>query len=496
MRPRRPRLPFLPIAPTTVAILGVAAAVAITILGVFHLKEHSDSDAALRARLLATTLAERLRATSLEDRGAVVERAAGRSGAELLLLRQDGRVEIDGTLEAPEPERRLQFLVAGSGGANTALGRTRFHVAPLGAPLEHLSLVAFVHAPETPPATTKLLVLVAALTTLLVGIAALFALGFTRDVNSDVTFVRERIVEMAREDASPAGKPVPVRSMDQVGLLTAGFNVLVERFTAAERAYRQDLAGALAYDRDRSAFLGALSHELRTPLNAILGFSDVLLSEVDGPLSDEARENLTVVRTSGDHLRSLINDILDLSALESGELTLEQQEVDICQIAGEVVREEQVNAAGKPLEVVLEGSEVMASVDPRRVRQIIGNLVSNAVKFTAEGEVSVAVERRGRFVAIVVTDTGPGIAPQEQAAIFEEYQQAGDATTRRAGTGLGLAITRRLVQMHGGFIELESEVGRGARFTIVLPTEPTDTEPGQKKPISRRGDALATHEAR
>lgn len=490
MNTRRSRLPFLPIAPVTVAILGVAAAVVITILGVLHLREHSDADAALRARLLATTLAERLRATSLEDRGAVVERAAGRSGAELLLLRQDGEVEIDGSLSPPTAERSVALLVAGSGTTATALGRTRFHVAPLGAPLEHLSLVAFVHSPETPAATTKLIVLVAVLTALLIGIAALFALGFTRDVGSDVTYVRERIVEMAREGASPAGKLVPVRSMDQVGLLTAGFNVLVDRFTAAERAYRQDLAGALAYDRDRSAFLGALSHELRTPLNAILGFTDVLLSEVDGPLSQEARENLGVVRTSGDHLRSLINDILDLSALESGELMLEREDADVCAIAGEVVREEQVNAAGKPLEVVLRGDVVIAGVDPRRVRQIIGNVVSNAVKFTAEGEVTVEVARRGRFVAVVVTDTGPGIAPQEQAAIFEEYQQAGDATTRRAGSGLGLAITRRLVQMHGGFIELESEVGRGARFTIVLPMEPTETDSEPPSSIRRRREVL------
>src|SRR5207247_8401861 len=131
------------------------------------------------------------------------------------------------------------------------------------------------------------------------------------------------IVEMAREGAGPSGKSVAVRDTDQVGILTSAFNSLVERFTAAEHAYQHDLAGALAFDRDRSAFLAALSHELRTPLNAILGFADVLLAEVDGPLSDEARENLTVLRRSADHLRVLIHDILGLSALESGELRLD-----------------------------------------------------------------------------------------------------------------------------------------------------------------------------
>src|SRR6185436_2409821 len=159
-----------------------------------------------------------------------------------------------------------------------------------------------------------------------------------------VRFVRERIVAMARAKHQPGGKPIPVGSVDQVGLLTSAFNGLVERFTAAERAYRQDLAGALAYDRDRSAFLAALSHELRTPLNAILGFTEVLLAEVDGPLSDEARENLMVVRTGGEHLRSLIGDILDLSALESGELQLSRRQVDVFSVAEEVVREARVTA--------------------------------------------------------------------------------------------------------------------------------------------------------
>lgn len=470
----RSKLPFLPLAPAMVVVLGVAAAVAITILGVRDLRAQGEADAKLQSRLLATTLAERLRATSLEDRAEVLERAASRSGAELVLLGQDGTVEIDAMLERPSQTGLVQLLVASEGTTWTGAGRARFFVAPLGPPLGHLSLVAFVNAPETPPATQTLVTSVAALTGLLVGLAALFAFAFARDVRSDVSYVKNRIVEMAREDANPAGKAVALRSLDQVGLLTAAFNLLVERFTAAEHAYRQDLAGALAYDRDRSAFLGALSHELRTPLNAILGFTDVLLSEVDGPLTRDARENLEVVRTSGDHLRALIDDILDLSALESGELTLDREEADVYEIAAEVVREEQGNARDKPLEVQLQGEGVFAWVDPKRLRQIISNVVGNAVKFTAEGDVTVEVRPRGRFVAIIVTDTGPGIAPEEQSAIFEEYQQAGDASARRTGSGLGLAITRRLVQMHGGFIELESEVGRGARFTLVVPTEPVE----------------------
>ncbi len=456
--------------------MGIAAAFAIAVRGVSDLHTQSDHAAALRSRLLALTLSERLRATALEDRATVVERAANRSGAEVLLVRQDGRILVDGSLSPPSHDKLMDLLVEGKGETTTGLGRTRFFVAPLSAPYEHMSVVSFVRAPEAPFAVGSLVTSVAALTAILVGAAALVAFALARDVHSDVDYVRQSIVKMADEGVDPGGQPIAVRTEDQVGLLTSAFNVLVERFTAAERAYRQDLAGALAYDRDRSAFLAALSHELRTPLNAILGFTEVLLSEVDGPLSDDARENLEVVRGSGQHLRSLIDDILDLSALESGELRLDRREVDVLTIAEEVVREGQVTAKEKPVEVELSGERALAWADARRLRQIIGNIVGNAVKFTAEGRVEVRVEPRGQFATVVVADTGPGIAPEEQAAIFEEYRQAGDEASRRIGTGLGLAITRRLLQMHGGFIELSSELGKGSTFTIVLPSSEEQAE--------------------
>ncbi|HMJ12856.1 MAG TPA: HAMP domain-containing sensor histidine kinase, partial [Polyangiaceae bacterium] len=338
--------------------------------------------------------------------------------------------------------------------------------------------------PNTPAGLTSLVTSLAALTAILVGIATLVAFALARGVHADVTYVRNRIAEMASEEGSPAGKSIPVRAIDQVGLLTNSFNVLVERFAAAEHAYRQDLAGALAYDRDRSAFLAALSHELRTPLNAILGFTEVLLGEVDGPLSDEARENLEMVRSGGEHLRALIGDILDLSALESGELELSPRAVDVFAIAHEVAREARVTAQTKALSLTLSGETARAWADPRRVRQILTNVVGNAVKFTSEGSVNIHVQKRHNFAVVVVADTGPGIAADDHAAIFEEYRQSGDLNVRRVGTGLGLAITRRLVGMHSGFIEVESQLGKGSRFTIVLPSEPPP-EPVRLEPRER-----------
>lgn len=469
-------LPFLPWASAIVVVVGVAVAVSIALLGVSRIREESDQAAALRAKVLATALAERLRATPEEDRTEVVERAASRSGAELLLATQDGRILVDGTLQTPAREKLVGLLIEGQGETVTELGRVRFYSAPLAAPLEHVSLLSFVRAPETPFGSASLVNSVAVLAALLIGIAAVVGFALTRDVLSDLIYVRQRITVMAETQGDSLGSPIPVRSVDQVGLLTSAFNVLVERFNAAQQAYRHDLDVAKTHDRDRSAFLAALSHELRTPLNTILGFTDVLLAEVDGPLSDEARENLEIVWSSGQHLKQLIDDILDLSALESGELRLNRDRVDVYKIATEVVREGRIAAQDKPLDVRLSGEPVFAFADALRTRQIIGNLVSNAVKFTSEGLVLVKVEARDAFVCITVSDTGPGIASDMQAAIFDEFQQAGEEGAKRSGTGLGLAITRRLVNMHEGRIQLESQLGTGSSFAVFLPLAESRSE--------------------
>ena len=479
---RRRQVPFLVLAPSLVVVVGVLAAILMAALGTRELGIQSDDAAALRAKLLAITMSERLRATPEEDRATLVERAARRSGAELLLVQQSGDVVVDGTQGVPKKSQIVKLLVDGNGETRTLLGRSRYFASAVDA-AQPLSLLSFVVAPEVPFAGASLVVSVALLATLLVGVAALVALSLARDVYADVTFVERRIAEMAQESADPAGKPVPVRSVDQVGLLAASFNVLVDRFAAAEEAYRQDLTGAQNYDRERSAFLAALSHELRTPLNAILGFADVLLAEVDGPLSEDARESLSVIRSSGEHLRALIDDILDLSALESGELRLSSRAVDVYPIAQEVVREAGIAASAKGLTLELFGKPAIAFADPRRVRQIIGNVVGNGIKFTSQGGVTVRVDPRDGGVSIAISDTGPGIASKDHEAIFREFFQTGEARRQRVGTGLGLAITRRLVQMHRGFIDLRSHLGKGSLFTIVLPSQaPPDPRPSDPVP--------------
>lgn len=463
-------LPILPIAPVIVVIVGITTAVVIAFLGISQLQETNDEAARSRAEAISATIAARLRSTAVEDRAEVIGRAWRRSAAEILLVDQDGQILVNESYGNPSREEVVRLLQAGTGPIRTSLGRARFAARDLAPPFEKLWVLTFVAAPSPPPGSIALVNGVAALTALMLGIAVSVALSYAKAARDDVDYVRERIVEMARPHADPAGEPIPIRSLDQVGVLTAAFNLLVSRFAAAERSYRADLQQAAEGDQERSAFLAGLSHELRTPLNAILGFTHVLESEVDGPLSEEAHESLRVIKTSGEHLKTLIDDVLDLSALETGQLRLSRRAVDVRPLVEQVVREASATVRDKPLELRVTGeSGLVAWADARRVRQILTNLISNAIKATSKGSVTVQVEARDPYVALVVTDTGAGIKPEDAAAIFQAYRQAGDARSRRGGTGLGLSIAQRLVGMHGGTIAVESELGKGSSFTVCLP---------------------------
>jgi signal transduction histidine kinase len=471
-RLRNIRLPLVPLVPAIVVVVGVATAGLVGILAIGHLRATSDEAASLRADVLASTLAARLRATAPEERRELARRAARRTGSEILVASHDGQVAVDASFGPPPPSQLVSLLVAGEGLAHTRIGRTAVAARPLGPPFQSLSVLVFVPAPEQPQGARALVRSVAGLTSLLVGVAAVVAFLFGRDLHADVDYVRARIAAMAEPESDPAGAPVPIRVADQVGVLTHAFNVLVERFTAAERAYRQDLDRVASLDRDRSAFLGALSHELRTPLNAILGFADLLLSEVDGKLDADARENLGMVRASGSHLRGLIDDVLELSALESGQLRLSRSMVDLRAVAEDVMREASARVVDKPLTLtVVSDSPAYVFGDERRLWQILSNLVGNAIKFTERGTVSVDIEVGEREARVSVTDTGPGIASSHLDTIFDEYRQVGGGaySERDKGAGLGLFIARRLVTMHGGTLGVQSAPGQGSRFTMRIP---------------------------
>ena len=485
-QPRRPRyLPLLPVAPLMVLVIGIATAVTIALVAVGQLQRSSDEAAAVRSKALAGGLAARLRTLPRDDRAIALALVARRSGAEVLLLDQSGHIVIDQAVVARPKSRILEMLRETEGLDEAESRRARYAVRSLGQPYERMAVLVLVVAPSPAQGTIGLINAVGVLTLLLLGMAITVALVFMRQAGDDVGYVRKRIAAMADEGHGAAGTPpssmssisgaggaVPVRSLDQVGLLTAALNQLIERFADAERGYREDLIQAAQLDNERSQFLAGLSHELRTPLNAILGFTHLLESEVDGELSSDAAESLAMIRTSGEHLKTLIDDILDLSAMETGQVRLSRLVVNVHEVADDVAREARATVMGRPIELKVSGAEhAYAWADPRRLRQVLTNLVSNALKATAEGLVSIQVSRGAGMVSVSVSDSGRGIEPAVLQSIFQPYRQAGDAAARRGGAGLGLAIARRLVELHGGSITATSEVGQGSSFTVTFPDE-------------------------
>jgi len=221
----------------------------------------------------------------------------------------------------------------------------------------------------------------------------------------------------------------------------------------------------------KSDFLASMSHELRTPLNAIIGFSELMISEA-GPADTVTvpREWVDHIRNGGSHLVALINDVLDLAKVEAGRLELARYPIELGHAVAESVAGLRPLAARKRQEVTVSIEPYVVEVDPGRLRQILYNLLSNAIKYTGEGgSIGVTAVREGVEIRIAVSDSGVGISDEDQEHVFEEFRQVGDRAGHVAGTGLGLALTRRLVEAHGGRIELHSVVGEGSTFTVVLP---------------------------
>jgi GAF domain-containing protein len=233
--------------------------------------------------------------------------------------------------------------------------------------------------------------------------------------------------------------------------------------------------------RHKSEFLATMSHELRTPLNAIIGFSEVLLQQMFGPLNPKQAEYLDDVLSSGRHLLGLINDILDLSKIEAGRMELDVDTFSLVEALQNGVTMVRERAARHRIALALDVARGvdLIEADPRKVKQVLFNLLSNAVKFTPDGgRVDVTAARANGDIVVTVKDTGIGISPEDQGRIFEEFQQARRQTERsREGTGLGLSLAKRFVELHGGRIWVDSEPGRGSTFTFTLPVRTRAPQP-------------------
>ena len=325
--------------------------------------------------------------------------------------------------------------------------------------------------------------------------ALLVASIFQRAVAEPIVHLAQ-VARIVSRDKNYSLRATPTGNGDEPDILIQAFNEMLgqiqEREGALQEAHRdleqrvQSRTAQLAaankelelQNREveratqlKSQFLASMSHELRTPLNAIIGFSDLLAEKTAGNLTDKQARFVGHVRDGARHLLQLINDILDLSKIESGLLELLRESFSVSETMPEVLSVIRPLAMAKKIQIEHVGKSLSIYADRVRFKQILYNLLSNALKFTPEGgKVRLESTSDGNLACISVSDTGIGIRPEDQQLIFEEFRQAGETTRGvKEGTGLGLAITKRLVERQGGTIRVESELGKGSCFTFTLP---------------------------
>jgi signal transduction histidine kinase len=317
-------------------------------------------------------------------------------------------------------------------------------------------------------------------------LAVLFSLFFARRMTTPIRRLQEGA---ARIGAGDLEQSIDVDTGDELQALAAEFNQMTSRLResyagleqkVAERTH--DLGVALqqleekgreleTVSRHKSDFLAGMSHELRTPLNAIIGFSEVLNEKMFGELNERQVEYVNDILGAGRHLLSLINDILDLSKVEAGKMELDLGPVLMADTLASGVALHRERASRKGIDLSLDVPTIdEISADERKVRQVLFNLLSNALKFTPEGgRITVSARADDGIVAVSVADTGPGIRAEDVEHIFEEFRQVAGT---QEGTGLGLALSRRFVELHGGRLWVDSEFGSGSTFTFTLPATP------------------------
>ncbi len=292
-------------------------------------------------------------------------------------------------------------------------------------------------------------------------LALLLAFILSRTLTGPIRKMDTQLATIASGDFS---KHVDVANRDELGALATNLNRMTDELG---RVY-QELAAA---SQHKSEFLANMSHELRTPLNAVIGFSDVLGDQTVGDLNEKQLQYLGAINTSGRHLLTLINDILDLAKIEAGRMELQVTAFDFNDTLSNSVAlfREQATRHGVTLRLESDQRIGVIDADERLLKQVLFNLISNALHFTPRGgHVDVSARQEDARLLISVRDDGAGIAPEDQARIFESFEQAGRSAVHE-GTGLGLALSRRFVELHGGHLNVESVAGHGSTFTFDLP---------------------------
>jgi signal transduction histidine kinase len=367
--------------------------------------------------------------------------------------------------------RVVDLIRAGS--AAEARDLQASQAAPLADRLERLTnqlvnkaeadMVAGIEASTQAYANAQLVVIVFALAS----IALALGLGYIISW-SVVRPVKQIEARLDRLSAGDFTQRVHVANRDELGRLAANVNKMCEELG---HLYGQIEAAS----QHKSQFLASMSHELRTPLNAIIGLTEMMVSNAGRFGTEKAQEPLQRVNRAGKHLLGLINEVLDLSKIEAGKLELHRESVKLTPLIDEVIGTAGQLAEQNNNRLVVECRDSLGpvTVDPMRLRQILLNLLSNACKFTKEGEVTLRVRKvtdGGDWIELAVEDTGIGLTAEQQAKLFQEFTQADSLTARRyGGTGLGLALSRKLARMMGGDVSVTSKPGQGSVFTLRLP---------------------------
>ena len=282
---------------------------------------------------------------------------------------------------------------------------------------------------------------------------------------------RGRTVGVLSADNRLTRAPIPAHTVELLHSFAAQAAVAVENARLFQEIQDKSQQLELA-SRHKSQFLANMSHELRTPMNAVLGYTDLILDGIFGDVPEAIRDTLERVKSNGQHLLGLINDVLDLSRIEAGQLTLSLGDYAMGEVVHAVTSAVESLAAGKKLalKAVVPIDLPPGRGDERRLTQVLMNLVGNAIKFTDVGQVSIEARVADRSFVVAVSDTGPGISEADQQRIFEEFQQVDSSSTRKkGGSGLGLAISKRIVELHGGRLWVESAPGQGSIFYFTVP---------------------------
>ncbi len=283
---------------------------------------------------------------------------------------------------------------------------------------------------------------------------------------------RNVLIEVAIEEAVRLGTPAALLEEAVLVVRRSGDASLVRVAKAYDTQLREMNSKLQIANRFKSEFLARMSHELRTPLTAILGFAEVLLQGMDGDLEPKQAEDVGLIYHAGETLLELVNEVLDISRIEAGMMPLTIAAVDVAEVSSQVIDRLRPIAHAKGVALIGEVSPLAVSVmaDTARVRQVLTNLVSNAIKFTPEGSVAIRAKVSGSEAEIAVVDTGIGIAPEALGRIFDEFRQADETIAAKyGGTGLGLSIARQLIELQGGRMGVESSPGHGSRFWFTLP---------------------------